>query len=145
MAKEDVVIVKMVAGSNYLGRGYHFKKGDVADMTKAEAKPFLKIKAGKKPMFAIVDPDLEDIPDEVEVPVEDPVQLPQGNKVVKDPRNISDPKELRQWLKEHSIAVVGNPSLDTMKGLIPEDVGTVLGLGSEDTEDDSPSDEDIID
>lgn len=148
MAKEDIVIVKMINGANYIGRGYHFKLDDTAEMTKAQAKPFLKIMAGEKKMFTILDPDLDDVETEPEVPVVDETKPPEGKKIVRDPRTFTDPKELRAWLKEHEITVAGNPSFETMKTLIPENLSDILGLtepeaGGDTTSEDS--DEDKID
>lgn len=135
MAKNDLVTIRMAIGENFIGRGYHFKKGDTAEMTKAEALPFLKktVSGGKK-RFVIVDEEMDALMEEAGSPgdvTSGSDQSPSesessGKKIVVDPRRYSEPKELRQWLRDHDIDVANNAPMSKMLTLLPENLNEIM-------------------
>lgn len=125
----DMITIQLVNGENYIGRGYHFTKGDTAEMSKEEAKPFLQIPAGDKKKFSIYDPDmgLGILQEEEEaVAVEATLVEPEAKAITVDPRLLTEAKDLRKWLTDHGIKVSPNATVAKMKALIPENVGEVM-------------------
>lgn len=134
---DKMITIQLVNGENYIGRGYHFKRNDTATMTRKEAKPFLQIEAGGgKKKFSIYDPDMGlGIPVEPEPELEVDSEEDEPAKIMVDPRLLTEPKDLRQWLLDHDIEVAPNATMAKMTDLIPENLGEAMA-GDTDIEDD---------
>lgn len=120
MGDVKTVTIKLVNGVNYIGRGYHFTAGAVAEMSKEDAVPFLKLKVGDKARFALVDAEIESLmgedDEDVSVDVPEPVK---AKTITVNPTTITDPKALKTWLIDHGIKVAKNATMATMVKLIP--------------------------
>lgn len=125
---DKMITIQLVNGENYIGRGYHFKKGDTAEMTKAKARPFLMIEAGGgKKKFSVYDPDLGlGIPEEPEIPEVVEEEEDEPAKIAINPKLLTEPKDLRQWLTDNGIEVAANASMAKMKSLIPNESDIIL-------------------